>query len=107
MSFLLLLDPNQNTHSHRNLCRTRVEYGIVKSGVSDPDLDPHESASIYSLGSGSNNRLSAIPGPYPKEQTKAESRSLRLSTDPPTLILHRTRLGSTKTVNAINDHYLV
>ncbi len=25
---------------------------MMKSGVSDPDLDPNESASIYSLGSG-------------------------------------------------------
>ncbi len=52
MSFLLLLDPNLYTHSHHGLCRTRVEYGMIKSGVSDPDLDPNEAATIYSLGSG-------------------------------------------------------
>jgi len=42
-----MLDPDLNTHSYHGMCRTKVEYEMIKSGVSDPGLGPHESASIY------------------------------------------------------------
>ncbi len=122
MSFLLLLDTDLNTHSHHTECRARAEYGMIKSVVSDPDLDPHEiafithldadpvtifSVFIYSRGSGPRYDFpKQFRVHIQKSQTKADdpcgsrrAETLLYSFPITTLKLHRTRLGSTETVH--------